>query len=56
MRLKAGPSTRCVHYGRAVDPKTHAMNMPIYENADVAADYFSRHPDRISDRSGALFF
>lgn len=27
-----------------------------YNYADVAADYFSRHPDRISDRSGALFF
>jgi len=36
MNLKEGPSTRCVHYGRAVDPKTHAMNMPIYENAAFA--------------------
>jgi cystathionine gamma-synthase len=36
MKPKEGPSTRCVHYGRAVDPKTHAMNMPIYENAAFA--------------------
>jgi cystathionine gamma-synthase len=36
MHSKEGPSTRCVHYGRAVDPKTHAMNTPIYENAAFA--------------------
>ena len=36
MHPKEGPSTRCVHCGRAVDPKTHAMNMPIYENAAFA--------------------
>src|SRR4030067_3274957 len=36
MPPKEGPSTRCVHYGRAVDPITHAMNTPIYENAAFA--------------------
>src|SRR4030065_155005 len=36
MHPKEGPSTRCVHYGRAVDPITHAMNTPIYENAAFA--------------------
>jgi cystathionine gamma-synthase len=25
-----------VHFGRAIDPKTHAMNIPIYENAAFA--------------------
>ena len=38
MNPKEGPSTRCVHYGRAVDPNTHAMNTPIYENAAFAYD------------------
>jgi cystathionine gamma-synthase len=36
MRSKEGPSTRCVHIGRAVDPKTHVMNTPIFENAAFA--------------------
>ena len=36
MNSKEGPSTRCVHYGRAVDPGTHAMNTPIFENAAFA--------------------
>ena len=36
MLPKAGPSTRCVHYGRSVDPNTHTMNTPIYENAAFA--------------------
>jgi cystathionine gamma-synthase len=36
MSPKEGPSTRCVHFGRAIDPKTHAMNIPIYENAAFA--------------------
>ena len=38
MQRKPGPSTRCVHAGRAVDPVTHAMNTPIYENAAFAYD------------------
>jgi cystathionine gamma-synthase len=38
MKSKEGPSTRCVHSGRAVDPTTHAMNTPIYENAAFAYD------------------
>jgi len=38
MNRKEGPSTRCVHSGRVVDPVTHAMNMPIYENAAFAYD------------------
>jgi len=38
MNPKEGPSTRCVHFGRAVDPNTHAMNTPIYENAAFAYD------------------
>ncbi|MBP1768560.1 MAG: Cystathionine gamma-synthase [Candidatus Aminicenantes bacterium] len=38
MNRKEGPSTRCVHSGRAVDPVTHAMNTPIYENAAFAYD------------------
>jgi cystathionine gamma-synthase len=38
MQHKEGPSTRCVHAGRAVDPATHAMNIPIYENAAFAYD------------------
>jgi cystathionine gamma-synthase len=38
MNRKEGPSTRCVHAGRAVDPTTRAMNIPIYENAAFAYD------------------
>lgn len=38
MNPKEGPSTRCVHAGRVVDPATHAMNIPIYENAAFAYD------------------
>jgi len=38
MNPKEGPSTRCVHAGRAVDPATRAMNVPIYENAAFAYD------------------
>lgn len=36
MALKEGPSTRCVHTGRSVDPSTHTMNVPIMENAAFA--------------------
>jgi len=36
MALKEGPSTRCVHTGRSIDPSTHAMNVPIMENAAFA--------------------
>ena len=40
MPLKEGPSTRCVHYGRSIDPKTHTMNVPIMENAAFAYETF----------------
>lgn len=36
MPFKEGPSTRCVHYGMAVDPRSHTMNSPIFENAAFA--------------------
>jgi cystathionine gamma-synthase len=36
MLPKEGPSTRCVHYGRSIDPSTHTMNIPIMENAAFA--------------------
>jgi cystathionine gamma-synthase len=36
MQHPIGPSTRCVHGGRAVDPTTHTINPPIYENAAFA--------------------
>jgi len=36
MPFREGPSTRCVHYGRRVDPATHTMNEPILENAAFA--------------------
>jgi len=36
MTLKEGPSTRCVHTGRSIDPSTHTMNVPIMENAAFA--------------------
>jgi len=36
MPFKEGPSTRCVHYGRSVDPSTHTINVPIIENAAFA--------------------
>ncbi len=36
MSFKEGPSTRCVHYGMAVDPLSHTMNSPIFENAAFA--------------------
>jgi len=36
MPFKEGPSTRCVHFGRRVDPATHTMNEPILENAAFA--------------------
>lgn len=36
MLPKEGPSTRCVHYGRSIDPSTHTMNVPIMENAAFA--------------------
>jgi cystathionine gamma-synthase len=36
MALKEGPSTRCVHTGRSIDPSTHTMNVPIMENAAFA--------------------
>ena len=38
MPYKEGPSTRCVHYGRSIDPTTHTMNVPIMENAAFAYD------------------
>lgn len=40
MPFKEGPSTRCVHYGRSIDPSTHAMNTPIMENAAFAYESF----------------
>jgi cystathionine gamma-synthase len=40
MMFKEGPSTRCVHYGRSIDPLTHAMNIPIMENAAFAYGTF----------------
>jgi cystathionine gamma-synthase len=36
MPFKEGPSTRCVHFGRRIDPSTHTMNQPIMENAAFA--------------------
>ena len=36
MPFKEGPSTRCVHYGRRIDPSTHTMNEPVMENAAFA--------------------
>ncbi len=36
MSFKEGPSTRCVHYGMVVDPLSHTMNSPIFENAAFA--------------------
>lgn len=38
MQHPTGPSTRCVHGGRDVDPATRAINPPIYENAAFAYD------------------
>jgi len=38
--FKEGPSTRCVHSGRSVDPITHTMNVPIMENAAFAYESF----------------
>jgi cystathionine gamma-synthase len=40
MPFKEGPSTRCVHYGRSIDRSTHAMNIPIMENAAFAYETF----------------
>jgi cystathionine gamma-synthase len=40
MPFKEGPSTRCVHSGRSVDPITHTMNVPIMENAAFAYESF----------------
>ncbi len=40
MPFKEGPSTRCVHTGRSVDPLTHTMNVPIMENAAFAYESF----------------
>lgn len=48
MPFNEGPSTRCVHYGRSVDPHTHAMNTPVFENAAFA------YPDLESWRAVAL--
>src|SRR5271157_1101428 len=36
MPFKEGPSTRCVHLGKSIDPHTHTMNVPIMENAAFA--------------------
>ena len=36
MPFKEGPSTRCVHLGKSIDPRTHTMNVPIMENAAFA--------------------
>jgi len=40
MTFKEGPSTRCVHYGRSVDPSSHTMNVPIMENAAFAYESY----------------
>jgi cystathionine gamma-synthase len=40
MLFKEGPSTRCVHYGRSIDPLTHVMNTPIMENTAFAYETF----------------
>jgi len=36
MQPHTGPSTRCVHLGRSIDPITHATNPAIVENAAFA--------------------
>ncbi len=36
MKNDPGPSTRCVHLGRTIDPLTHATNPAIVENAAFA--------------------
>jgi len=36
MKPNAGPSTRCIHLGRSIDPITHATNPAIVENAAFA--------------------
>ena len=40
MPFKEGPSTRCVHYGKSIDPSTHTTNTPIMENAAFAYGTF----------------
>lgn len=40
MPFKEGPSTRCVHHKRSIDPSTHTMNVPIMENAAFAYETF----------------
>lgn len=48
MDPSAGPSTRCVHLGKSIDPATHAMNPAIVENAAFA------YPDLETWRAVAL--
>lgn len=36
MKFKEGPSTRSVHFGRFIDPVTHAILPPIVENSAFA--------------------
>jgi len=45
MPFKEGPSTRCVHYGRSIDAATHAMNVPVMENAAFAYESFESWRD-----------
>jgi len=56
MPFKEGPSTRCVHYGRAIDPSTHAMNIPIMENAAFAYESFESWRDvALGKRPGDIY-
>lgn len=56
MPRKEGPSTRCVHSGRTVDPGTHAMNIPIFENAAFAYEELEAWRDAaLGKRSGDIY-
>ena len=56
MPLKEGPSTRCVHYGRFIDPKTHTMNVPIMENAAFAYETFETWREvALGKKSGDIY-
>jgi cystathionine gamma-synthase len=56
MPSKEGPSTRCVHYGRSVDPATHAMNIPIVENAAFAyGTYESWREVALGEKPGDIY-
>src|SRR5208337_5225426 len=56
MPFKERPSTRCVHYGRSIDPSTHTMNIPIMENAAFAYETFESWRDvALGKRPGDIY-